>query len=77
MIIVDDGLTSNPSGSEVGFEEITIDLLQTRFWTVRRMLKGFRITSALPNNRELPHSWTQARSSLLILFELPNLFLDE
>jgi hypothetical protein len=27
--------------------------------------------------RELPHSWTQARLSLLILFELPNLFLDE
>jgi len=28
-------------------------------------------------DRELPHSWTQARLSLLILFELPHLFLDE
>jgi len=38
-------------GPEVLFEEIAIDFPQARFWTVRRMLKGCRITSALPTIR--------------------------
>ena len=43
------------------------NFMEARFW----------IASSLPTNRELPHSWTQARLSLLIFFELPSWFLDE
>jgi hypothetical protein len=37
---------------EVGFEEITIDLLQARFWAANEALTEARIPSALPTIRE-------------------------